>query len=257
MQQIVDAVPLVPFLDDPAPQMVEQLPDVLQFFRALSPDPEQDIEVPKIFPDDVHTRTAVRDTQLAEQLVEVPTIVSYFSSLQRTMEQTVDIPVPGRGGRISCLQGFPPGQNFTALPSEERISERIVEQNVDFPVDGGLQDFRPGQSSSASSSSPAGVHGSADGPGEGFFRTSPKNQKVRSWVRTRGRNCSPSRAHPPRQLMWITGSMATSSGSALTLCMGHSGRSCCQTTFSGTRRGNGTDGSMVASGVLVRLFSGC
>ena len=39
VQQIVD-VPLVPSLDDPAPQMVEQLPDVLQFFDTLLPDPE-------------------------------------------------------------------------------------------------------------------------------------------------------------------------------------------------------------------------
>ena len=35
--------------------------------------------------------------------------------------------------------------------------------------------------------------------------------------------------------------MATTSGSALTLCTGPSGRGCCQTTFSGTRRGNATD----------------
>ena len=28
----------LPTLDDLAPQMVEQLPDILQFFRALSPD---------------------------------------------------------------------------------------------------------------------------------------------------------------------------------------------------------------------------
>ena len=53
-----------------------------------------------------------------------------------------------------------------------------MEQNVDFPVSGGgLQDFLPGQSSSASSSSPAGVHGSADGPGEGVFRTFPQKKK--------------------------------------------------------------------------------
>ena len=40
------------------------------------------------------------EPQLAEQLVEVPTIVS-FSSLERIMEQTVDIPVPqGGGGRV-------------------------------------------------------------------------------------------------------------------------------------------------------------
>ena len=113
--------------------MVEQLPDVLQFFDTLLPDPELVIEVPKILPEDVPMRPLVRDTQLAEQLVEVPTIVS-FSLLQRIREQNVGIPVPGCGGRIAGLQGFPPGQSSTALPSsQERISERIVEQIVDIP----------------------------------------------------------------------------------------------------------------------------
>ena len=37
--------------------------------------------------------------------------------------------------------------------------------------------FAQGQISSASPSSPAGVHGSADGPGEGFFHTFPQNKK--------------------------------------------------------------------------------
>ena len=79
-----------------------------------------------------------------------------YSWLQIRMEQNVDIPVPGRGGRISGLQGFPPGQSPTALhSSEERISERIAEQIVDIPS-GGLQDFRPGQSSCSSSHVPAG-----------------------------------------------------------------------------------------------------
>ena len=40
------------------------------------PDPEQVIEVPKILPEDVSVRTVVREPQLAEQLVEVPTLVS-------------------------------------------------------------------------------------------------------------------------------------------------------------------------------------
>ena len=135
------------FLDDPAPQIVEQLPDVLQFFDAIMPDPEQVIEVPKILPDDVTMRTTVRDTQLAEQLVEVPTIVSW-SLLQLIMEQNVNIPVPGRGRRSAGLKGFLPGQSSTMLHvSQERISERIVDQIVDFTVSGGgLQDFRPGQS---------------------------------------------------------------------------------------------------------------
>ena len=50
-------------------------------------------------------RAALRVPQLAEQLVEVPTIISY-SSLQRTVEQHVDVPVPGGGGPSSGLQGF-------------------------------------------------------------------------------------------------------------------------------------------------------
>ena len=79
------------------PQMVDQLPDIEHFFAALSPDPEQVIEVPKILPLDVPMRAALRVMQLVEQLVEVPTTVSY-SSLQRTVEQHVDIPAPGGGG---------------------------------------------------------------------------------------------------------------------------------------------------------------
>ena len=57
----------------------------------------------------------------------LPTIVS--SSLQWTMEQHVDIPVPGRGGRYAGLQGFLPRQSSTTPYFREvRISERIVEQ---------------------------------------------------------------------------------------------------------------------------------
>ena len=120
-------------------------------------------------------RTVLRDTQLAEELVEVPTIVS-FSSLQRTMEQHVDIPVPRRGGRNAGLQGFLPGQCSTASPSSmERISDRIVEQVVDFPVSrGGLQDFRPGQGSSSSSHVPARDQEGLDESGEGVFSTFPQ-----------------------------------------------------------------------------------
>ena len=115
-------------------------------------------------------RAELRDPQLAEQLVEVPTIVP-CSWLQLRMEQNVDIPVPGRGGRISGLQGFRPGQGSTALPSsEERISGRIVEQIVDNPG-------RPGQSSSSSLHVPAGISEGLDEPGEGFFRTFSQNKK--------------------------------------------------------------------------------
>ena len=76
VESIVDAVPLVPLLDDPVPQTVEQLQDVLQFFDRLSAVPEPVIEAPKIYTEDVPMRAALRATQLAEQLVEVPTIIS-------------------------------------------------------------------------------------------------------------------------------------------------------------------------------------
>ena len=155
VQQIVDPVPSLPALDDPSPQMVEQLPDVLRFFRALSPDPEQVIEVPKILPEDVSLRTAVREPQLVEQLVEVPTIVS-FSSLQRTVQQNVDIPTGGG------LQGLHRGQGSTAFP----------EQTAESPDPGGsFQDFQPVQSSAASPSVSPGH------AGQGVFRTFPQDKK--------------------------------------------------------------------------------
>ena len=64
--------------------------------------------MPKILPLDVPMRAALRVTQLVEQLVEVPTTVSYSSLFQRTVEQHVDIPVPGGGGPSSGLEGFSP-----------------------------------------------------------------------------------------------------------------------------------------------------
>ena len=191
VEHIVDFVrfaPMVQILDAPVPQMVEQLPDVVHFFDTLTPDPEQVIEVPKILLDDVPVRTAVV-TQLADQLVEVLTIIS-FSSLQRIVEQNVAIPVPGGGGRLAGLQGVLPGQSSTAPQfSEERISERFVEQIVDIPG-GRLQVVRSGQSSSASSSSPAGVHQNADEPRERVFRTFPrpkKSAKITPASRVQGR----------------------------------------------------------------------
>ena len=78
MEQLADVVPIVQILDILGPQMVEQLADIMRFFDTLMPVPEQVIDVPKILPDGVPARTAVRDTQLVEQLVEVPTIVLFF-----------------------------------------------------------------------------------------------------------------------------------------------------------------------------------
>ena len=116
----------------PVPQMGEQLPDVLQFFASFLPVvAEQVIEVPKIFLDMTPQRLGdhLRQPQMVEQMVHVPTVVSFSSLQQLTAEQVVDIPVPGRDGGGACggLQGFPPGQNSAALH---------VEQTVDIPVPG-------------------------------------------------------------------------------------------------------------------------
>ena len=180
-----------------------------RLFDRLTTVPEQVIEVPKIFPEDVPMRAVLRDTQLVKQLVEVPTIVSY-SWLQLRMEHIVDIPIPGCGGRISGLQGFPPGQSSTALPpSQERVSERIVKQIVDIPG-GGLQDFRPRQSSSSSSHVPPRVHEALDGPGEAVFRTFHQNKKSaklgpRSSPRVHASVSSPTSAlqHRTRLFNWV------------------------------------------------------
>ena len=75
----------------------------------------------------------IREPQSAEQLVEVPTVLSPL----RIAEQIVGTPVPlGRGKRR--VPGFLPEQTSTAAPSVERISERIVEQFVDISPGGGL-----------------------------------------------------------------------------------------------------------------------
>ena len=122
--------------------------------------------MPKICCSPCPSRSPVPVPQSAEQLVEVPTIIS-FSSFQQTSVQNVDIPtsvrgvsgslqgflpeqyssqrtalqiadfpVPGRGSS-GCLLGFPPEQSSTAPHvSLERLSERIVEligAGGDFP----------------------------------------------------------------------------------------------------------------------------
>ena len=53
---LVRVAPMVQILDAPVPQTVEQLPDMLQFFDRLATVPEQVVEVPKVFPEDVHAR---------------------------------------------------------------------------------------------------------------------------------------------------------------------------------------------------------
>ena len=186
----VEQIILAPMLDVPVPLMEEQL--LVDAFATHDVRvPEQVIEVPKIFIDELSVRTPVREPQLAEQLVDVPTIIS-FSSLQRIVEQNVDVPVP-RGG-VRDLQGFPPGQASTVTSfSLERISERNVEQIACFSG-GGLQDFLPGQSSSSSSHDPARASDALDAPGYGGVFALFSREKS---AECRAGQCGPA---PARQL---------------------------------------------------------
>ena len=185
VEQIVDPVLLVPLLHDVVPQMVEQLVDILSpldFHVA-----EQVIEVPKIECPPRAARTVLRAPQTVEQLVEVPTPVSYSSLFQRTVEQNVDNPVAGGSGTGGGLSGFLSGQNSAALwnrsvdiPSGRDLqgfqrgqsSTAFMEQITVSPNPGrGLQNFPPVQSSAASSSVSPGH------AGQGVFRTFPRDKK--------------------------------------------------------------------------------
>ena len=147
VEQIVDTVLFVPSLDVPVPQMENQLVDVCRLFDVLIP--EQAIEVPKISSTPRPPRRRVRFAeQTVEQLVEVPTIISY-SSLRGIMEQNVDIPVPhDRGGRVGdrSLQGFP-GQSSTAYFGAD-FPAATAEQNVFIPVPRGERTLHSALSSS-------------------------------------------------------------------------------------------------------------
>ena len=132
VEQIAVYAPMVQILDAPVPQLVEQLPDVLRFFDRFATVPEQVIAVPKIFIESVPPRAFLRATQLAEQLVEVPTIISFslmslLQSLlayqQRTMEQNVDIPAVGGIGTGGGSSGFLPRQ------STSETAEQIVDNS--------------------------------------------------------------------------------------------------------------------------------
>ena len=76
VDQIVDALPGLPALDVPVPQMVENVTDTL--LRILDvPIADQVIEVPKISCSPCPSRSRVPEPQFAEQLVEVPTVLTH------------------------------------------------------------------------------------------------------------------------------------------------------------------------------------
>ena len=161
--------------------METQVVEVLQKIDTASV--EQVIAVPMISLDRIPQRSAVRLPQKAEQLVEVPTVLSYALLQQRFAEQNIDIPVPHR--RRRGLQGFSSGQISAA---------RFVEQNVDIPVPGGGLHVLPDPGGSSSSAV------SRDQRGEGFFGLVPESKNPKSAV-SRSPRGAPGRAHGLRRLV--------------------------------------------------------
>ena len=105
VEQLADIAPMVQILDSSVPQTSEQLLEVFRLLDMQMPV-EQAIAVPKISLDCIPQRSFVRTPLIAEQLVEVPTVLA---------EQIVDTPVPC--GRV---HGSLPGQSSSSRRGVER-----------------------------------------------------------------------------------------------------------------------------------------
>ena len=156
----------LPSLDVPVPQMDNQLVEVCRQLDVRIP--ELAIEVPKISSSRQSRRRRVRFAeQTADQLVEVPTIVSY-SSLHGLVEQNVDIPVPHGRDRVSGLLGLHLGQDSTAFGRADlRFHAATAEHFVDIQVPRGGRDLPSAASSS-------GLLGTAN---QGVFCTFPQGKQ--------------------------------------------------------------------------------
>ena len=110
VEDLGELAPLVQILDLPVPQLVDNVVDALRIPER--PMTVQVIEVPKILVAVIPARSLVPEPQSAEQLVEVPTVLSPTRIALQIAEQIVDTPVPqGRGGKRR-VQGFSPRTEF-------------------------------------------------------------------------------------------------------------------------------------------------
>ena len=153
--------------------MVGQVLNLAHFLDTPLPDPDQVIEVPKVLSDDVPMRTLVRESQLAGQLVEVPTIVSW-SLLQLITKQNVDVP------GISGFQGFPPGQSSTVLPPENVFLSGLWSRSLISPSLEAFKIFAQDRVHLHHLHLQLVFMVLQMGLVKGFFRTFPRKKKVRS-----------------------------------------------------------------------------
>ena len=117
-----ELAPLVQILDLPVPQTVDYVTDALRLLdRPLA---EQAISVPKISCSPCPSRSRVPEPQSAEQLVEVPTVLTPTRIAVQIAEQIVDTSVP-HGRARGSLQGRSSAARRPAQSSRRRFSGRI------------------------------------------------------------------------------------------------------------------------------------
>ena len=92
VEQLADIAPMVQILDSPEPQMVAQLLEVFRLLDTQLPD-EQAILVPKFSCSPCPSRSRVPEPQSADQLVEVPTVLTPTRIALQIAEQIVDTPL--------------------------------------------------------------------------------------------------------------------------------------------------------------------
>ena len=140
VKQIVDPVPVVPLLHDVEPQLGVQLVDFLAPLDVRVA--EQVIEVPQIVCPPRGARTVLGAPLLADQLVEVPTVLTLSSSWRPLFtEEDIQRMIAGleRGGG-GARQGSRSGQEST--PSWFRVVDNPVPQ-VRREGGGGVQGSLP------------------------------------------------------------------------------------------------------------------
>ena len=138
-------------------------------------------------------RAVLRATQLVEQLVEVPTKISFPMILvyhalmaQRTVEQNVDIPAVGGIGTGRGPSGFLPGQS-SSVTAEQIVKKlqflglMLLEIYKVCPVDRVQQRFRSRSLCFPIQVAAVKIFSQSTAPqclaGQGFFCTSPKSKK--------------------------------------------------------------------------------
>ena len=115
MEDLGELAPLVQILDLPVPRTVDSVTEVLRFLDC--PLVEQVIFVPKISCSPCPSRSRVPEPQSADQLVEVPTVLTPTRIALQIAERIVDTPVSR-------------GQVKAAKELRERRQEMLDELNV-------------------------------------------------------------------------------------------------------------------------------